>query len=138
MSKFKKIAHTKFYLQKLTEILKTYWGRVAEDEVGAAEGEELGAPALPRLIVVEDALVDPAHVLDALGRRQRPVEQLHLQVGQPDDVVRHVLEPLRQDGRVAALNNARRRAVQPPHLESVRPQLVRSKNVPGSRFKNWV
>lgn len=107
----------------------TYWGRVTEDEVGAAEGEELGAPALPGLVVVEDALVDPAHVLDALGRRQRAVEQLHLQVGQSDDVVRHVLEPLRQDGRVAALHHARRRAVQPSHLERVRPQLVCSENV---------
>jgi hypothetical protein len=113
-------------------IYATYWGRVAEDEVGAAEGEELGAPALPGLVVVEDALVDPAHVLDALGRRQCAVEQLHLQVGQPHDVVRHVLEPLRQDGRVAALHHAGRRAVQPPHLERVRPQLVRAENVPKS------
>jgi len=121
-------------IEKIVEISFSYWGRVTEDEVCAAEGEELRTPALPGLVVVEDALVDPAHVLDAFGRGERPVEQLDLQVGQPHDVVRHVLEPLREDGRVAALNHPRRRPVQPPHLERVRTQLVRPENVPATTW----
>uniref|UniRef100_A0A8W7PXH0 Uncharacterized protein n=1 Tax=Anopheles coluzzii TaxID=1518534 RepID=A0A8W7PXH0_ANOCL len=126
--------------------------RVEQHHLGTLQHQKAGLVALPRDVIVDDALVHPAHVLDPFADGEVPVEQLHLeekgslmlsvlrvdsgvsveylQARQSDHIVRDVLEPLAEDGQIVAVYDAGGGPVQSAHLERVRPQLVRAVDVP--------
>lgn len=103
----------------------THRRRLEEQHLRALEHEKARPVALPVQAVAHDALVHPAHVLDAIAHAKVAVVQLHLEPRQAHNVVRDVLEPLAEDGQVLAVDHPTGHAVEAAHLKRLWSQLVR-------------
>ena len=114
-------------------VLGFQWRTVEDKDRGSSERQEPRLPALPGLVVVDDALRHPGHEGDLLVAGEGSVEFSRVVSVLQADVVSDELGHLGEEGGVLVVDDPGAAAVHPPHLESCGSELVCPEDISGER-----
>ena len=114
-------------------VLGLQWRTVENEDRGSSERQEPRLPALPGLVVVDDALRHPGHEGDLLVAGEGSVQLGCVVSVLQADVVGDELGHLGEEGGLLVVDDPSAAAVHPSHLEGRGSELVCSEDISGER-----